>query len=349
MKTLREYIDLVTLVEGGWDTTVTQGTVIKPQLVKAALAVVEQYVNDFNVFLSDRGLGRVEMGKPTGSSAYWERDLANDPERIYGDIDLQMIAPPVEGLSYGQFTAHWNKLADDFVKTRRPAYIEDAESKPGHPIFKIGPKLFVQVDLMWHEEKMRDWGAARVTPEHGVKGSLFGNMFSVFGELLDMSIQHAGVQLKIQNGERVPFSKQKDTEVVTVTANPRTYMLDTFKYLYERITGERVNRKTAIAPLLKEFPGNDVDDVRIQKLVNGVRGFAQTCEMHGLFGQGDLAGFTNAQDFINKFWQRYEEKALVDLAAKKREKASTPDAVARAQADKEKIMRGLAQVKGYFV
>ncbi len=128
MKDIRDLINVIDVMEGGWDTTVTQGTVIKPQLVKAALAVVEQFVMDFNVYLSDRGFGRVEMGRPTGSSAYWERDLANDPEHIYGDIDLQMIAPPVEGMSYGQFTAHWNKLADDFVKTRRPAYIEDAES-----------------------------------------------------------------------------------------------------------------------------------------------------------------------------------------------------------------------------
>jgi hypothetical protein len=241
--------------EGGWDTTVTQGTVIKPALVQSALQVVQQFVNDFNTFLADRGLGRVEMGKPTGSSAYFEKDMANDPERVYGDIDLQMIAPPVEGLTYGQFTAHWNKLADDFVNTRRPAYVEQAESKPGHPIFKVGPKLFVQVDFMWHEEKLRNWGATRVTPEHGIKGLLTGNMYSVFGELLGMSIQHAGVQLKVQNGERVPFSKQKDVEVVTVTINPRTYILDTFKYLYNRITGEKFNKSVMVSELLQQFPG----------------------------------------------------------------------------------------------
>ena len=334
--------------EGGWDTTVTQGTVIKPALVQSALQVVQQFVNDFNTFLADRGLGRVEMGKPTGSSAYFEKDMANDPDRVYGDIDLQMIAPPVEGLSYGQFTAHWNKLADDFVNNRRPAYVEQAESKPGHPIFKVGPKLFVQVDFMWHEEKLRNWGATRVTPEHGIKGLLTGNMYSVFGELLGMSIQHAGVQLKVQNGERVPFSKQKDVEVVTVTINPRTYILDTFKYLYNRITGEKFNKSVMVSDLLQQFPGNDISDVKIEKLVNGVKGFAQTCEMHGMFGKGDLNDFANAQDFVNKFWERYKEKAFIDIAGKKRDKAQTPDAIARAQADREKIMQGLAQVKGYF-
>ena len=71
---------------------------------------------------------------------------------------------------------------------------------------------------------MADWGAARVTPERGVKGLLFGKMFSVFGDLLDMSIQHAGVQIKVSNGQRVPFSKRKDTETVTITTNPNTYI-----------------------------------------------------------------------------------------------------------------------------
>ena len=335
------------LYEGGWDTTKTQGTILNPRIVAVALQVVDKFVADFNQYIANKNLGVIRRGRPTGSSAYHERDVAQDPDKIYGDIDLQMIAPEQEGLTYGQFTSFWNNLTDQYIKSG-VAYIDNTESKPGHPIFKVGPKLFVQVDFMWHEEKMRDWGATRVTPEHGIKGLLTGNMYSVFGELLGMSIQHAGVQLKVQNGERVPFSKQKDVEVVTVTTNPRTYILDTFKYLYSRITGEKFNKSVMVSELLQQFQGNDISDVKIEKLVNGVKGFAQTCEMHGMFGKGDLNDFANAQDFVNKFWERYKEKAFIDIAGKKRDKAQTPDAIARAQADREKIMQGLAQVKGYF-
>jgi hypothetical protein len=56
----------------------------------------------------------------------------------------------------------------------------------------------------------------------------------------------------------------------------------------------------------------------------------------------------SAQDFMNKFLQRYEEKAQIDIAGKKRDKAQTPDAIARANADREKIQKGLDMVKGYF-
>jgi len=68
-----------------------------------------------------------------------------------------------------------------------------------------------------------------------------------------------------------------------------------------------------------------------------------------MFGKTDLANFSSAGDFLNKFWQRYEEKAMIDIQGKKRDKAQTPDAVARAEEDRKKILQGLKMVKGYFV
>ena len=67
-----------------------------------------------------------------------------------------------------------------------------------------------------------------------------------------------------------------------------------------------------------------------------------------MFGHGDLANFASAQDFLQKFLQRYDEKAQIDIAGKKRDKASTPEAVARAKQDRQKIQQGLDTVKGYF-
>jgi len=328
--------------EGGWDTTKTQNTVLHPKIVSVALQVVDKFVADFNAWLSAKNLPQVRRGRPTGSSAYHEQDTIEDPEKIYGDIDLQMVAPEAEGQGYTQFTAYWNKLADDFINTGLN-YVEVGE-KPGHPTFQIGADDFVQVDFMWHPGRLEQWGAARVTPERGVKGLLTGNMFSVLGELLDLSIQHAGVQLKVQAGKHVPFSKQKDTQIITVSTNPETFIYDTFKYEANQLG----IAEPQIDPMLKQFPGNDINDVKISKLVNGVKGFARSCETNGMFGQGDFANFTDAQDFINKFWQRYEEKAMLDVNAKKRDKASTPQAIARADQDRQKVLSGLTTVKGYF-
>lgn len=332
------------ILEGGWDSTVTQGTVIKPAVVKTALGVVQKFVKDFNEYLKTLGQGPIEMGRPTGSSAYHERDQEQDPNKVYGDIDLQMIAPPIEGKTQGQFTSHWNKLANEFVRTQKPQYIHSKESKPGHPIFQIGDNAYVQVDFMWHEVSLKDWGAARVTPEHGVKGLLTGNMYSVFGELIDMSVQHAGVQLKMIDGQRVPFSKQKNVEIVTVTTDPGKFILDTFLYLAKQQNIDNPKIHT----LLKKFSGNDINDVRIEKLVNGVKGFALSAQANGMFGSGDLAKFNSAADYLNKFWNRYKEKAMIDVKGTKRDKAQTVDAVARAENDRKKILQGLSQVQRYF-
>lgn len=332
------------ILEGGWDTTLTQGTVLHPQVVGVALKIVDRFVVDFNKFLKQHGLGPIRRGTPTGSSAYHEIDSKEDPEKIYGDIDLQMIAPETQGQTTSQFTGYWNKLADDFVKAGHAPYVDVSESKPGHPIFALGNDQYVQIDFMWHPERLEQWGASRVTPERGVKGLLQGNMFSVFGELLDMSIQHAGVQLKVVDGQHVPFSKQKGTQVVTVTTNPKTFILDTFKY----IANQQGIKNPRVSKQLQQFAGNDVSDVKISKLVNGVKGFAESAELNNMFGRGDLSEFTSAEDFIQKFMQRYEEKAMADVNATKRDKATTPEAQARAESDRNKVLQGLNMVRGFF-
>ena len=332
------------LDEGGWDTTLTQGTVLKPATVAKALAVIDKFVADFNEYLKPKGLGPVKRGRPTGSGAYHEKDQEEDPDKIYGDVDLQMIAPPVEGKSYGQYSSFWNSLADEFVKSGGAPYIDNSESKPGHPIVKIGDNDYVQVDFMWHEPKMSDWGATRVTPERGVKGLLSGNMYSVTGEIMDMSIQHAGVQLKVIDNQRVPFSKQKGTTTVTVTTNPKTWLLDIFKYQAEQMGVE----DPSIDSMLQSNPGTDINNVKISTMANGIKGLAKSFETNDMFGKGDLAKFSSADDFLTQWMNRYEEKAMLDVNAKKRDKAETPEAKARAESDRKKVLQGLEMVKGFF-
>lgn len=334
------------LIEGGWDTTLTQQTVLKPAIVGQALKVVDKFVVDFNKFLKQKGVEPVARGRPTGSSAYHEKDIVSDPDKIYGDIDLQMIAPSIDSASYGQFATYWNNLADEFVKTGSTPYIDTSESKPGHPIVKIGPADYVQVDFMWHEQKMAKWGATRVTPEHGVKGLLSGNMYSVTGELLDMSIQHAGVQLKVIDNQRVAFGKQKGTQTVTVTSTPETWIYDIFKYEAKQSGLDPASVK--IDPLLKQNPGTNIDNVKISIMANGIKGLARSFEMNNMFKTSNLSKFNSADDFLSQWLARYEEKAMADVNAKKREKAATPQAIARAEDDKKKVLTGLETVKGYF-
>jgi hypothetical protein len=257
-----------------------------------------------------------------------------------------MVAPEIEGATYTQFVNFWNKQANDFVNSGSAPYVDSSESKPGHPIINIGDNDYVQVDFMWHPERLRDWGATRVTPERNVKGLLTGNMYSVLGELLNMSIQHAGVQLKIQGPNRVSFSKQKDTKLVTVTTNPKTWLLDIFNYEVEQNAID--SSAVSIDTMLTMNPGTNIDAVKISSLAAGVKGLAASFEKSGMFGRGSLANFSNAQDFLNKFITRYTEKAMIDVQGSKRDKASTPEAQERARQDREKILSGLNTVTQYF-
>lgn len=332
------------ILEGGWETTVTQGTVVKPAAVRSALAQIQKLIQGFNQYLAQQELGPVEVGHPTGSSAYYEVD---PEDKVYGDIDLQMIAPSTEHQTYSQFQGYWNRLVDDYIKQARPDFVHP-ESTIGHPIVEIGPDQYVQVDFMWHEPKTREWGRFRVTPERGLKGLLYGNMYSVLGQLLDMSIQHAGVQLKMQDGQQVPFSKQKNTTVITVSLDPRRFVYDILVYLFSSMYGNENIKKMLVDDLLRNNPGLDPDDVKVERLVRAVQGLARSFELNNMYGKGVLAGYRDSSSFLDRFWNVYRDKAMTDISNAKREKAATPEARARADSDRQRIVQGLDIVGRLF-
>lgn len=308
---------------------------------------MSQFVKDFNAYNADSGLPPVKIGHPTGSSAYHDVD---PEEKIYGDIDLQIVVPETEDLaklSTGQIQYFWNKKFGEFVADAKPKYVHP-ESTPGHPIVSIGPDAWVQIDMMPHPERLATWGRYRATPERGVKGMLNGNMFAVLGELLLLNLQHSGVQYKERNGERVPYAAtRKDFELKTITTNVETFVLDIFKHEYQKITGK--DPKTAkIDPLLIKHPGSDLKEVKISNLVNAVKGLARSFEANSMYGKGMLSDFANAEDFLGKFVSVYEAKAIGAINAPKRDKAETPEAKARAEQDRKSIQQGLDMVKQLF-
>ena len=317
------------ILEGGWDTAVTQGTVINPTVVKAGLAAMDKFLTGFNKYLAQKGIPPVRMGTPTGSSAYHETD---PEETVYGDIDLQIIVPDLPDLqnaTQATMQGWWYRQEAEYAASGNTGI--HPESSAGHPIVNVGKDQWVQVDMMIHPEPLAKWGAARVIPERGVKGMLHGNMFSVFGELLHMSIQHSGVQFKVRDNVRQPYTTtRKNYELKTISTDPETFVLDVFNHEAELqgIGNPQVD------PLLKQYPGKNLEDVKIANLVNAIKGFARSCEANGMFGQGELSNYSSASDFIGKFWQVYEGKAIKDISGTKRDKAQgNPEAEARAEQD----------------
>ena len=340
------------IMEGGYGkgTERLQQTILKPRVIGPALQIAQTFTTDFNQWLARKGLSPIKMGKPTGSSAHWETD-SKDPQRqevIYGDIDLQMIAPAYESLSPGAFNSYWNKLADQFVKEVQPDYLDldpVMGTKIGHPVLKI-PEGYVKVDLMWHEERYAAFGRARVTPERGLKGLLWGNLFSGLGEILGpgISIQHAGVQLKMVGKQAVSFANRKDTQLVTITHNPQKMFLDLFVWIAQQQGKDNPKpSKSLIAN-----PGLlDLENPQVIDVVKGIKAFAESCQRNRLYGKGLLDKFSSAEDFLTQFIAHYKQKSEAELANTKYATAVGAGAD-RAANDLRNIQTGLNKVIGMF-
>jgi hypothetical protein len=324
--------------EGGWTDTITQQTKLTPNVVRAALGTTQTFINGFNRYLERDDLGGpVRMGPPTGSSAYYNVD---DPGKEYGDIDLSMIAPDEEGMTVNQLSAKYNRLMDQFISDQKPDVIHN-QGKPagGHPIFNIGDDAKVQIDMLWTGAKMSDWSRWRVTPERGVKGLVYGNMYSSLGEVLGMSIQLAGVQLKTINDSPVPFSNRKGTELHTLSTDISTFGVDILKAVYKQVNGTLDN--ITIDPVLLRNPGLKKQEVKISDLALTIKGLASSFTLNDLYGKFILANYNTEQELLAAFLTQINKKADVARNAPKFNKASTPAELDRVKSIQDQISKGM--------
>jgi len=330
--------------EGGWTDTITQQTKLTPDVVKSALQVTQDFTNQFNKYLQYVDLPPVQMGHPTGSSAYHDVD---EPTKEYGDIDLQMIAQEMPGKTPNQVAALYNKHVDNFISTKNPPNVYDTgKASNGHVIFALPDGGHVQVDLLWTTENISDWSRWRVTPERGVKGLIYGNMYSSLGEIMNMSIQTAGVQMKTVNGEPVPYSKRKGTELHTLSHDIENFGIDILRAVYEAVNGDI--KGLQIDEELTQYPGLNKAEVKITDLAHTIRGLAKSFEMNDLYGKYNLTAYNNAQEFMEAFITQFTKKAMEAANAPKFKKASTPAELKQVKHVQDQIHKGLKIVHNAF-
>jgi hypothetical protein len=324
------------LLEGGYDSPLTQNTVITPEVVKTVLPKVSIFIDQFNQFAKENNIPTIKMGAPLGSTAHHQEDEGN---KTYGDLDLQVNVPAEDNKTSSSLQTSWWKHIDNFIKAKQPQGI--VANKPGHPLFQIGETDYVQVDLIIHPEPLAEWGRWRTTPQRGLKGLLYGNMFSVLGELLNMSIQHAGVQYKFKDNNRLPFGPTRGNyELKTITTNIKTFILDIFKH--EAIVNQKEEAKPSNE--LTSNPGvlaDKANEVTIDHLVKGLHGLVTSFEQNDMFGKGTLQAYSNKEAFLDKFFALYKEKVDINLGSSKRDKASEE----KANNDRQTIMSGFNLVK----
>lgn len=330
--------------EGGWEDTITHKTKLTPAVVKSVLKIVEKFTADFNKFLVKKGVDPIQMGSALGSTAYHKVD---EPDTEYGDIDLQMIAPEIEGKTAFQLSKFYNELIDEFLNTSKPAYYYD-RGKPnnGHPIFHIGDDAYVQVDMLWTTQGMSTWDRWRKTPMRGVKGLITGNLYSTLGEVINMSLQQA-VLMKIKDGEPVNYQRsRKVDQVVEVTRDIEHFALDILKFVYQGVNGSLDG--IVINDRLKKYPGLKTGDVQISDIVQSIRGLFQGFEDNNLYGKYNLKEYSNKEELEKAYLDHYLDKADKAGRGAKLDKAQTPAEKAKVQELRDKIAKGVEIVKQAF-
>jgi hypothetical protein len=327
----------LTLLEGGLASALTQKTIITPKTIAIVEPLIIRFLNQYKEYAQSKNLPPAKFGSFLGSTAHYKEDLKepNVDDIHYGDIDIQVEVP-----SYDQTPIknqnQWYTVFKQFLDETRPEGISP-DSDGGHPIINIGGDHWVQVDFIIHQSHLLEWGKYRATPQRGLKGLLYGNLMSVLGDCLDLSIQHNGVQFKVREGKRQPFASTRGKfELHTISTNIKTFILDIFKY--------EAGPKAKVDPLLLANPGVNTEEVKAEYLIRGIKGLAKSFALNGLFGKGVLSQYQTPEDFYRRFWELYNSKVEATLNATKWDKAS-PEKVTQAHA---KIKGDLEKVKRMF-
>lgn len=329
------------LLEGGWESKLTQDTKLTPEVVAECVELFKKFVKGFNEHLRAKNMQEVEAGRPVGSSTYYKVD---DPEKEYGDVDMLFYIPRIPDTTDNANISMYAKQIVEYLSGKN-----DAQSENGRNlIFKLKNGGYAQIDLINAYIENKDWAAGRYTPERGTKGAIGGYLYSALGDVLNFSLNTHGVQMKIKNGVPSKFATtQKPDKLETISRDIQNFGLDVCKYYYELVTGKSSDGMR-VSPTLKKHPGINPEDVKNENIANVVKGIGETLEANKLFGRVALSQVTSYEDFINKVATSYTTKMKKGIESSKFDKAEGPEGERKAKETKEKLTRGLKQVLQYL-
>jgi len=305
------------IIEGGWASTKTQGTKITPEVMAEIVKNLPQFEQSLNSFLKQKDLPPVKIGRPVGSGTYYQRDLKQNPEKEYGDIDVQFIIPRDESLSANQNTQQYMTAVKEFADQNSQYETESGKNV----IFDIGNNNYVQVDLVAIFQGKLEWSKTQA-PEHGTKGVLSAGLYSALAEALGVSISDRGIQARTTDGEVVPFRQRKNTELVDISDNKDRWGMDLAQFFGAE----------SISDTLKQHPGMK-DEVKIADIVGTIKGIAETLEQSNALPDA----YDSAQELLNSIRTVYQSKIDAVINSSKFDKAESPAAKKKAEETKQML------------
>ena len=358
-KNIKTYVQLFEnwlIYEGGWASTKTQDTVIKPKLIADAVKKLAIIGKDFSVHAKGSDLPPLEFIKPIGSGTWYEDDIKSQPDKVYGDVDFMVSYPT---LDLGGKTERENEILSAklynaemmvLLKSKKYSFIDIGESESSSSptdmklIMEVeadGETGWMQIDMIVTYSGYKEWAIFRMTPIRNVKGFVLGNLYSSFGEVLEISIQPRGIRAKFAGTEMVAYSKRAGVEEKMLSANVGSFMHDIARFFWLQAEGTR-GRDFKPSDSLKNWRGINPNSPTFEDLVDGIKAVADTLEQLGEFGT--VLKYKNAKELIAAVKARYIQKMERDAASTKFDKASTPSAIAAADKVKKLIAEYIAKI-----
>lgn len=269
------------IAEGGLKISKEERTKITTTIIKSAIEKYLSVIDSFNSWLEKSGIEKITPLHATGSSFYWEIDIADNPEAVYGDIDY-LVSFPVNLDSHNINELHkaeresekkYTDLLERWLRKKSHSDVDVEMTLKSSPLMIIINTDFgkVQVDTVITHPKYAEWMKGRYTPERGVKGLFTGNIYKTLSDMFDLSIGTKGVFAKRKDGEKVSIRKMAGVEIEMISTNYETFVFDILKHL--------VPRGAKIHPLLDKYKGGSLEEVRISDLLNSISGLFLSLEM----------------------------------------------------------------------
>ena len=324
------------LLEGGWSKTVTQDVKLTPEIAKKAISKMPKFEKDFNSFLKKNNYAPIKIGKPIGSTTYYEKDLANNPTKEYGDIDIIFSIPRIQGLADSKNASIYRKLVVDFIAQEKPKYLYDDGAQNGQNIIVDVDGKWVQVDLVSAFEDLEDWTTHRMTPEHNLKGAFIGFLYASLAEALNFSINTSGVQAKHVGNDIVPYKRLKVDRVDTISTDITQFGVHILEYLFKRASDGK--HQPIVPASLKKNSGMKREQIKFIDLANMVSALGDAFEKNDMWGKGDLRHIESYSQYISTIKEFYQRRVEEAASATKFDKAITPEAKKRAQDTKDLLV-----------
>jgi len=218
---------------GGWATTLTQDTIITPEVVREAITVFNDILNRFNDLTHEEPLK--SLG-PIGSCMHYEHYIALKVNVEVGDVDMLVSYPIISDLSFSKSVELYNFEFIEFLNYVKPDGIDVEETKrvSGSAvkiIITLPSGAVIQIDMIATWAAYEKWSKLRYTPPVGRKGFIVGSIFSSIQELMYGNFSLHGVKVKWKGRHLVQYRLRKDTTVEVISSDYKNCIRDFTEFL----------------------------------------------------------------------------------------------------------------------